>query len=137
MRCGARSSSFPWRGDVCLDARFAGSQLALKESVRANACLVPDSDWVLVVRNRKAHLWSATHSEIGILSARRFRELVSGHLENFDSNEGSLQVLSPKATSDDNMHIQNCEFEYPKEEFEMLAPDGFVDIAIGPGSRPN
>ena len=82
-------------------------------------------------------MWSATHSEVGILSARRFRELVSRHLEDFDSNEQSLQVLSPKATSDVNKQIQNCEFEYPKEEFEVLAPDGFVDIEIGPGSRPN
>jgi hypothetical protein len=100
-------------------------------------CLVPDSDWVLLVRNKKAHLWSTAHSEVGILSARRFRELVSGHLETFDSNEDSLQVLSPKATSGVNKHIQNCEFEYPKEEFEVLAPDGFVDVEIGPGSRPN
>jgi len=100
-------------------------------------CLVPDSDWVLVVRNRKAPLSSATHSEVGFLSARQFRELVSGHLENFDSNMGSLRVLSPKATSDLDKQIQNCEFEYPMEEFEVLAPDGFVDIEIGPGSRPN
>jgi hypothetical protein len=100
-------------------------------------CLVPIFDWVLVVRKKGAHFWSATHSEVGILSARRFRELVSEHLKNFDSNEDSLQVLSPRATSDLNKRIRTCEFEYPKEEFEVLAPDGFVDIEIGPGSRPN
>ena len=72
-------------------------------------CLVPDFDWVLVVRKKEAHFWSAAHSEVGILSARRFRELVSGHLKNFDSNEDSLQVLSPKATSDLKKRIQTCE----------------------------
>jgi hypothetical protein len=118
--------------------RRGSSQVQLAFAYTQNVpCLVPDSDWVLVVRNRKAHLWSAAQSEVGILSARRFRELVSRHLENFDSSEGSLQVLSPKATSDVNRHIQNCEFEYPKEEFEVLPPDGFVDIEIGPGNSPN
>jgi len=91
-------------------------------------CLVPNFDWVLVVRKRKAHFWSGTHSEVGVLSAARFRELALGHLTDFDSDEVSLQVLSPKATSDLNKRIQTCEFEYPKKEFEVLAPDGFVDI---------
>jgi len=100
-------------------------------------CLVPNCDWVLIVRKKEAHFWSATSSEVGILSARRFRELVSEHLKSFDSNEGSLQVLSPKATLDLKKRIQNCKFEYPKEEFEVLALDGFVDIEMGPGSRPN
>ena len=100
-------------------------------------CLVPIFDWVLVVRKRKAHFWSGTHSEVGVLSAARFRELALGHLTDFDSDEVSLQVLSPRATSDLNKRIRTCEFEYPKEEFEVLAPDGFVDIEIGPGSRPN
>jgi len=47
------------------------------------------------------------------------------------SNEDALQVLSPEATSDLKKRVQTCEFEYPKEEFEVLAPDGFVDIKAG------
>ena len=118
--------------------RRGSSQVQLAFVYTQNVpCLVPDSDWVLVVRQKKAHVWSAAQSEVGILSARCFRELASGHMENFDSTEGSLQVLSPKATSDLNKRIRSCEFEYAKEEFEVLAPDGFVDIEMGPGSHPN
>jgi hypothetical protein len=100
-------------------------------------CLVPQSDWVLAVRKRKAHFWSATQPEVGVLTAYRFRELVGGMLRDFDSDQLSLQVLPTRVTSEIAKLIQTCEFEYPREEFEILPLDGFVDVEFMPRVAPN
>jgi len=100
-------------------------------------CLVPDSDWVLVVRKKKAHFWSAAESEVGVLSASRFRELAVESLRDFDSNDLSMRVIPLETSFRVSKVIQSCEFEFPKQEFEVLAPDEFVDIEIGPGTRQN
>jgi hypothetical protein len=92
---------------------------------------------VLVVRKGEAHFWSARDSEVGVLSAARFRELAAESLKRFESNELSVQVLPPEGSSRFSKVIQTCEFEFPKQDFEVLAPDGFVDIEIGVGTRPN
>lgn len=100
-------------------------------------CLVPDADWVLVVRKKKTHFWSAAESEVGVLSASRFRELAAESLRRFDSNGLSMRILPPECSSRVSKVIQTCEFEFPKQEFEVLAPDGFVDTEIDPANRPN
>jgi hypothetical protein len=99
-------------------------------------CLVPISDWVFIVRQRKAHFWSGKQQEVGVVSARRFRGLVSGKLEEFNS-QLSLWLLPPLATTAVNKLLQTCDFDYPKEEFEVLALDGFVDIDTVPKTAPN
>jgi hypothetical protein len=99
-------------------------------------CLVPTSDWVFIVRERKAHFWSGKETEVGVVSARQFRDLVAGKVEAFDSDL-SLNLLPPKLTTDIGRLLQTCEFEFPGEEFEVLAPDGFVDIEVGTNTTPN
>jgi hypothetical protein len=99
-------------------------------------CLVPTSDWVFIGRDRKAHFWSGKQSEIGVISARRFRELVADRLESIDLDL-SLHLLPPKLTREVGGLLEGCEFEFPREEFEVLPPDGFVDIELGPETLPN
>jgi hypothetical protein len=99
-------------------------------------CLVPTSDWVFIVRTRKEHFWSGKETEVGVMSERQFRDSVAGKLETFDS-ELSLELLPPKLTVDVGKLLQTCEFEFPREEFEILALDGFVDIEFGLTAAPN
>jgi hypothetical protein len=100
------------------------------------SCLVPTSDWVFIVRERKAHFWSGKQSEIGVVSAGKFRDLVAGKLGAFDSDL-SLHLLPPEHIPDVDTVLQHCEFEFPREEFEGIALDAFVDIEFGPGTTPN
>jgi hypothetical protein len=99
-------------------------------------CLVPTSDWVFIVRERKAHFWSGKETEVGVVSARKFRDLVACHLESFDSDL-SLDLFSPKLTSDVMRLLQTCEFEFPRDEFAVLALDEFVDIEVDRNIAPN
>ena len=99
-------------------------------------CLMPASDWVFIVRERKAHFWSGKEREVGVVSRRKFRDLVAGPLEPFDSDL-SLDLLPPKLTADVARVLHTCEFEFPREEFEVLALDGFVDIEVGHNAVPN
>jgi len=100
-------------------------------------CLVPDSDWVLVVRKKKQHFWSPATSDIGVLSAARFRELAAENLQPFESGELFLQVIKPENALALSKVIQKCEFELPRQEFEVLSPDEFVDIGRSKAVRPN
>lgn len=99
-------------------------------------CLVPTSDWVFIVRDRKAHFWSGKQSEIGVVSVGQFQGLVADRLEPFNSDL-SLRLLPPKRTHDISSLLQSCEFEFPREEFEVLALDEFVDIELDSGTAPN
>jgi hypothetical protein len=98
--------------------------------------LVPTSDWVFIVRKRKAHFWSGKETEVGVLSARHFLNLVASKLDTFDSDL-SLDLLPPKVTSEVDKLLQNCEFQFPREEFEILGLDGFVDIEVDSNTAPN
>jgi len=92
--------------------------------------LVPISDWVFIVRDRKQHFWSGKKTEVGVLSSTEFRNLTGEYLKDFDHDQLGLRVLDPASAREVSSLIQSCEFMFPRDEFEGVAPDGFVDIDL-------
>jgi hypothetical protein len=85
-------------------------------------CLVPSSDWVFIVRKQK-HIWSGKQTEVGVVSARQFRDLVTNKIEAFDSDL-SLYLLPPKLTADIGRLLQTCEFEFLKKSSRFSLSTG-------------
>ncbi len=64
------------------------------------------------------------------MSSTEFRNLTGEYLKDFDHDQLGLRVLDPASAREVSSLIQSCEFMFPRDEFEGVAPDGFVDIDL-------
>lgn len=93
--------------------------------------LVPKTDWVFLVRHRK-RLFRSKTAETLVVSAGEFRDLTALHLRVFESDELDLQMIPPESADRVAKLIAKHESSLNREEFEVLAPDGFVDVDVLP-----
>lgn len=91
--------------------------------------LLPDSDWVLVVRNAKRIFRvKKEEKEVGILARRTFNELVGQHTKSFESGEVATRIIDPESVQRVGRVLGSVEHMMDRSEFKIVAYDSFVDV---------
>ena len=92
--------------------------------------LLPVSDWVIVVREKKNSLFGANDGEkdVGVLARRTFNEVVGRHFEKFEGEEFVAQIIGPESVQDVARVLKSVEHIMDRNEFKIAAYDSFVDV---------
>jgi hypothetical protein len=108
-----------------LDALDLGTAFVYSEGVPT---IVPDSDWVFVVGNRRSIFHSK--DEVWALSSPTFRELAKPFLERVEWEGPILHVIKPESVDGLDKMLSRCESRVARKEFDVVAPDSFVDAEL-------
>src|SRR5262249_32302539 len=87
--------------------------------------IVPQSDYVAVVRERK-RLLRPSQKEVGVVSAEVMREVAGGFLETYDADP-SLKILREGNAGKAERALLNMDLKPNRDEFVQIASDKFVD----------
>ena len=92
--------------------------------------LLPESDWVFVVREKKRifRIKKKEEKEIGFLARRIFNELVGQHFKSFDSGEVATRIIDPESVGQVGPVLGSVEHMMDRNEFDIRAYDSFVDV---------
>jgi hypothetical protein len=96
--------------------------------------IVPDSEWVFVVRGKKSFFRSKGENEVGIISTETFRELLAGYIEDFQWSEPTVRIIRPKSVGRVGKTLQSIESMVGRSELEIIGMDSFVDIELPEGT---
>ena len=90
--------------------------------------LLPNSDWVIVMREKKSLFrLKDKEKEVGILARRTFDELVGKHFQKFDSAEFAAPIIGPESVEQVGRALKAVDM-LDRNEFKILAYDSFVDV---------
>ena len=90
------------------------------------AMIFPESNWVAIVRERKSFMREAKQ-EVGFVSSDTLEELIGRYLQTYAAN---LRILPTKNVEDVSRALMNVDLRFKKHDFEVVRPDGFVDIDL-------
>jgi hypothetical protein len=90
--------------------------------------ILPASDWVIIVRQKKGLFRPKKDSEVGVISRKTFDGLLGSHAHTFDWNDPPVQVIQPASAGPVAKILTSLERMLAKDEFEILALDSFVDV---------
>jgi hypothetical protein len=92
--------------------------------------IVPDSEWVFVVRGKKGFFKPKGKPEIGVISRKTFGDLLRGYIEPFEFSETTVQVIRPESVKKVGGLLKSLPRMLERSEFEVVGTDSFVDIDL-------
>jgi len=91
--------------------------------------IMPASDWVIVVRDKKGLFRSKKDKDVGVISREAFNALVGSHLRDFDwEDDMVVQIIQPDSAEPVAKILSSIDRTLERDEFEVLARDSFVDV---------
>lgn len=108
-----------------------GDKRAYRASVYTEGLptIVPECDWVFVVRQKKRLFRSKGEPEVTAISVDTFHAALAGCISPFRW-QPDVQLISPESAEKAGKMIQAVERSLPRSEFEVLGMDSFVDIDL-------
>ena len=92
--------------------------------------IVPESEWVFVVRGKKTFFKPKKEAEVGVISRETFNELLRGYIEPVEFSETKLQVIQPESVKKVADLLRSLERMLDRSEFEVVGSDSFVDVEL-------
>lgn len=92
--------------------------------------IVPECEWVFIVRRRKGLFRSKKEQEVAAISVETFRELLAGYMKPFAWQGLQVQIISPEVAENAGKIIGAIERTVSRAEFEIIGMDSFVDIDL-------
>ncbi len=93
--------------------------------------IVPQSNWVIVVRGKRGFFKSSKQSEVGVISRVTFEELFGQHCTKFEW-EPPVRLISPEHALLIAKKFHGVDFSFTRDDFEIVGLDGFVDVDLPP-----
>jgi hypothetical protein len=108
-----------------------GDKRAYRASVYTEGLptIVPECEWVFVVRQKKRLFRSKGEPEVTAISVDTFHAALAGCISPFRW-QPDVQLISPESAEKAGKMIQAVERSLPRSEFEVLGMDSFVDIDL-------
>jgi hypothetical protein len=92
--------------------------------------VLPDSEWVFIVREKSSFWRREKKSEVGVVSRETFDELLRQYIEPFDLPDVAVQVIRPRSTEKVAKLLASLEQMWDRSHLTVLAKDSFVDIEL-------
>jgi hypothetical protein len=92
--------------------------------------IVPESEWVFIVRGGKRFFRPRDKHEAAVISAETFRELLVGYIKPFQWSDPAVQVIGAESIERVGKIIQSIDHILPRAELEIIGTDSFVDIEL-------
>jgi hypothetical protein len=109
------------------DSKVVGRAFTCTEGVPT---IVPESEWVFVVREKTGSFKRKGKPEVGVFSRETFDELLHEHIEPFEFSEAKLRVIQPESARKVGNLLKSVERLLEPAEFEVVRADSFVDIEL-------
>jgi hypothetical protein len=95
--------------------------------------IVPEADWVFVVRGKKRIFHAKENHEVGIIGIETFRESLRDFIKTFEWPELRLGVIRPESVGKVGKILRSIDHMLSKSELEVIGTDAFVDIQLPDG----
>lgn len=92
--------------------------------------MVPESEWVFIVRGKKGFFKPREKPEVGVISRETFNELLDGYIEPFQFSETPVRVIRPDSVKKVGNLLKSLERMLERSEFEVVGADSFIDIEL-------
>jgi hypothetical protein len=98
--------------------------------------IVPESEWVFVVRGKKGFFTPKGKHEVGVVSRDTFNKLLHGRVEALEFLETKVHVIRPESAKKVGDLLKSLERMLDRAEFEVIGADSFIDIELPIEHRP-
>jgi hypothetical protein len=92
--------------------------------------IVPESEWVFVVRGKMSFFKPREKPEVGVVSRETFSDLLRGYIEPFEFSGTTMQVIRPESVKKVGDLLKSLERVLERSEFDVVGTDSFVDIEL-------
>src|SRR5277367_5058457 len=92
--------------------------------------IVPESEWVYIVRGKKSFFKPKEKPEVGVISRESFNELFDRYIEPFEFSETGVRVIRPESVKKVGNLLKSLEGMLERSEFDVVGTDSFVDIEL-------
>jgi len=92
--------------------------------------IVPESEWVFIVRGKKSFFKPKEKPEVGVISRETFNELFDRYIEPFEFSETGVRVIRPESVKKVGNLLKSLEGMLERSEFDVVGTDSFVDIEL-------
>jgi len=92
--------------------------------------IVPESEWVFIVRGKKSFFKPKEKPEVGVISRESFNELFDRYIEPFEFSETGVRVIRPESVKKVGNLLKSLEGMLERSEFDVVGTDSFVDIEL-------
>jgi len=96
--------------------------------------LVPESEWVILVRKKKGFSIRKRTDEISVISGRTFVELLADFISPYEWQEPRMRIIAPESAEKAGNLVNKIEHTLPRSEFDVVERDAFVDIQLPTGN---
>jgi len=92
--------------------------------------IVPESEWVILVRKKKGFSLRKRAQEVNVISARTFVELLTDYIKPYEWPEFRVRMIAPESAQKVGEISRNIDRTLPRSEFDVVERDAFVDIPL-------
>jgi hypothetical protein len=92
--------------------------------------IVPESEWVFIVRREKGFFLGKKEHEVAVISAESFRDLLVDYSKPFQWPGASVNIVGPQFAKKVGKLVRSIDDTIPRSEFEAIGADAFVDVEI-------
>ena len=95
--------------------------------------IVPESEWVLIVRRKKGFFVDKKEQDVAVISAGTFRGLLVDYIKPFQWPDPRVEIVGPESAKKVGKLIHSVDHAIARSEFEIIGADGFVDVEMPDG----
>lgn len=95
--------------------------------------IIPESEWVFVVRSKKSFFNPKAKQEVGVISMETFRQSLDGYIKEFQWKDPSVGVIRAESVGKVSKLLQSIDHMLDRPEFEAVGTDSFVDVELPAG----
>jgi hypothetical protein len=92
--------------------------------------IVPESDCVILVREKKGFSLKKRAQEVNVISTRTFVELLTDYIKPYEWPEFRVRMIAPESAQKAGEISNHIDRTLPRSEFDVVGRDGFVDIQL-------
>jgi hypothetical protein len=96
--------------------------------------IVPDSEWVILVRKKKGFSFKKREQEVQVISGQTFVELLADYIKPYVWPDPRVRIIGPESAEEAGRIAGNIERTLQRSDFDVVERDAFVDIQIPTGS---
>lgn len=109
------------------DSKIVGRAFTCTEGVPT---IVPESEWVFVVRDARSVFKLKKNTEVGVVSRETFNELLQRYVEPFEFSDIKVEAIRPESIKNVGDLLRSLERMLGRSEFEPIGTDSYVDIEL-------
>lgn len=92
--------------------------------------IVPDSEWVILIRKKKGFSFKKRGQEVEVISAQTFVELLADYVKPYEWPDLRVRIIGPESAQQAGKIASNIDHTLLRSEFDFVERDAFVDIQL-------